>query len=195
MAVTFASRFMGAVRHRAVAGLLDGIALLENLRFNRAETAKSADEGAVMSSRAGSPLSAMRSCPTVRRRPSQTGQRHELAGLLPSAAGTLIATELGCSNASDLRQTPTPWSSAQLLGQTPGVNQRTCSHGSIHCAHRRYALHSWRPRVTRSARACSRSPTGCRAATWRRQKSSGRYRAPDRRVVVASKFGADAGTI
>ena len=94
MAVTFASDTVGASATEAVAGLLDGdIALLENLRFNPGETAKSADERREFASRLAAFGDAFVSdgFGVVHRKQASV---YELAELLPSAAGTLIATEL-----------------------------------------------------------------------------------------------------
>ena len=94
MAVTFASDTVGASATEAVAGLLDGdIALLENLRFNSGETAKSADERREFASRLAAFGDAFVSdgFGVVHRKQASV---YELAELLPSAAGTLIATEL-----------------------------------------------------------------------------------------------------
>ena len=94
MAVTFASDTVGASATEAVAGLLDGdIALLENLRFNPGETAESADERREFASRLAAFGDAFVSdgFGVVHRKQASV---YELAELLPSAAGTLIATEL-----------------------------------------------------------------------------------------------------
>jgi len=94
MAVTFASDTVGASATEALAGLLDGdIALLENLRFNPGETAKSADERREFASRLAAFGDAFVSdgFGVVHRKQASV---YELAELLPSAAGTLIATEL-----------------------------------------------------------------------------------------------------
>jgi len=94
MAVTFASDSVGASATEAVAGLLDGdVALLENLRFNPGETAKSADERREFASRLAAFGDAFVSdgFGVVHRKQASV---YELAELLPSAAGTLIATEL-----------------------------------------------------------------------------------------------------
>ncbi len=94
MAVTFASDTVGASAAEAVAGLVDGdIALLENLRFNPGETAKSADERREFASKLAAFGDAFVSdgFGVVHRKQASV---YELAELLPSAAGTLIATEL-----------------------------------------------------------------------------------------------------
>ncbi len=93
-AVTFATDTVGASATEAVAGLLDGdIALLENLRFNAGETAKSADERREFASKLATFGGAFVSdgFGVVHRKQASV---YELAELLPSAAGTLIATEL-----------------------------------------------------------------------------------------------------
>ena len=93
-AVTFASDTVGAAAAVAVAGLIDGdIALLENLRFNPGETAKSAEERREFASQLATFGDAYVSdgFGVVHRKQASV---YELAGLMPSAAGTLIATEL-----------------------------------------------------------------------------------------------------
>lgn len=92
--VTFASDTVGASASEAVAGLADGdVALLENLRFNAGETAKSADERREFASKLAAFGDAFVSdgFGVVHRKQASV---YELAELLPSAAGTLIATEL-----------------------------------------------------------------------------------------------------
>ncbi|QNE46826.1 phosphoglycerate kinase [Glaciihabitans sp. INWT7] len=92
--VTFASDTVGSSATEAVAGLADGdVALLENLRFNAGETAKSADERREFASRLAAFGDAFVSdgFGVVHRKQASV---YELAELLPSAAGTLIATEL-----------------------------------------------------------------------------------------------------
>ena len=93
-AVTFASDTVGAAAAVAVAGLIDGdIALLENLRFNPGETAKSAEERREFASQLATFGDAYVSdgFGVVHRKQASV---YELAELMPSAAGTLIATEL-----------------------------------------------------------------------------------------------------
>ena len=93
-AVTFASDTIGASAADAVAGLAEGdVALLENLRFNPGETAKSADERREFASKLAALGDAFVSdgFGVVHRKQASV---YELAELLPSAAGTLIATEL-----------------------------------------------------------------------------------------------------
>jgi phosphoglycerate kinase len=93
-AVTFASDTIGASAADAVAGLAEGdVALLENLRFNQGETAKSADERREFASKLAALGDAFVSdgFGVVHRKQASV---YELAELLPSAAGTLIATEL-----------------------------------------------------------------------------------------------------
>jgi phosphoglycerate kinase len=93
-AVTFASDTIGASAADAVAGLAAGdVALLENLRFNQGETAKSADERREFASKLAALGDAFVSdgFGVVHRKQASV---YELAELLPSAAGTLIATEL-----------------------------------------------------------------------------------------------------
>ncbi|MHC5796276.1 phosphoglycerate kinase [Lacisediminihabitans sp. FW035] len=92
--VTFASDTVGASAADAVAGLADGdVALLENLRFNAGETAKSADERREFASKLAAVGDAFVSdgFGVVHRKQASV---YELAELLPSAAGTLIAAEL-----------------------------------------------------------------------------------------------------
>ncbi|MBC7403584.1 MAG: phosphoglycerate kinase [Microbacteriaceae bacterium] len=93
-AVTFASDTVGSSAGEAVAGLADGdIALLENLRFNPGETAKSAEERREFASRLAAFGDAFVSdgFGVVHRKQASV---YELAELLPSVAGTLISTEL-----------------------------------------------------------------------------------------------------
>ena len=92
--VTFAPDTVGAAAVEAVAGLVDGdIALLENLRFNPGETAKSAEERREFASRLAAFGDAFVSdgFGVVHRKQASV---YELAELLPSVAGTLISTEL-----------------------------------------------------------------------------------------------------
>ena len=93
-AVTFASDTVGSSAAEAVDGLADGeVALLENLRFNAGETAKSADERREFARKLAAFGDAFVSdgFGVVHRKQSSV---YELAELLPSAAGTLIVTEL-----------------------------------------------------------------------------------------------------
>ena len=93
-AVTFASDTVGGSAAEAVDGLTDGdVVLLENLRFNAGETAKSADERREFASKLAAFGDAFVSdgFGVVHRKQASV---YELAELLPSAAGTLIVTEL-----------------------------------------------------------------------------------------------------
>ena len=93
-AVTFASDTVGSSAAEAVDGLTDGdVVLLENLRFNAGETAKSADERREFASKLAAFGDAFVSdgFGVVHRKQASV---YELAELLPSAAGTLIVTEL-----------------------------------------------------------------------------------------------------
>ena len=93
-AVTFASDTVGSSAAEAVDGLADGeVALLENLRFNAGETAKSADERREFARKLAAFGDAFVSdgFGVVHRKQASV---YELAELLPSAAGTLIVTEL-----------------------------------------------------------------------------------------------------
>ncbi|MET4704628.1 phosphoglycerate kinase [Frigoribacterium sp. UYMn621] len=92
--VTFASDTVGSSAAEAVAGLVDGdVALLENLRFNAGETAKSAEDRREFASKLAAFGDAFVSdgFGVVHRKQASV---YELAELLPSAAGTLIASEL-----------------------------------------------------------------------------------------------------
>jgi phosphoglycerate kinase len=92
--VTFAADTVGASAAEAVAGLVDGdVALLENLRFNPGETAKSAEQRREFASRLAGFGDAFVSdgFGVVHRKQASI---YELAELLPSVAGTLISTEL-----------------------------------------------------------------------------------------------------
>ena len=93
-AVTFASDTVGSSAAEAVDGLTDGdVVLLENLRFNAGETAKNADERREFASKLAAFGDAFVSdgFGVVHRKQASV---YELAELLPSAAGTLIVTEL-----------------------------------------------------------------------------------------------------
>lgn len=93
-AVTFASDTVGTSAAEAVARLADGdVVLLENLRFNAGETAKDADVRREFASELAAFGDAFVSdgFGVVHRKQASV---YELAELLPSAAGTLIVTEL-----------------------------------------------------------------------------------------------------
>jgi phosphoglycerate kinase len=92
--VTFATDTVGDAAREAVDGLADGgVVLLENLRFNPGETAKNADERAAFAAQLAAFGDAFVSdgFGVVHRKQASV---YELATLLPSAAGDLIATEL-----------------------------------------------------------------------------------------------------
>ncbi|RLP74272.1 phosphoglycerate kinase [Mycetocola tolaasinivorans] len=92
--VAFASDTIGASAAEAVAGLENGsVALLENLRFNAGETAKDDAERAAFAASLAQFGDAFVSdgFGVVHRKQASV---YELAGLLPSAAGLLIAAEL-----------------------------------------------------------------------------------------------------
>ncbi|TBN56697.1 phosphoglycerate kinase [Glaciihabitans arcticus] len=92
--VTFASDTVGPAAEAAVAALKDGdVALLENLRFNAGEASKDAAERQAFAQQLADLGDAFVSdgFGVVHRKQASV---FELAGLLPSAAGTLIATEL-----------------------------------------------------------------------------------------------------
>ncbi|MCS4277002.1 phosphoglycerate kinase [Mycetocola sp. BIGb0189] len=92
--VAFASDTIGASAAEAVAGLENGsVALLENLRFNAGETAKDDAERAAFAASLAQLGDAFVSdgFGVVHRKQASV---YELAGLLPSAAGLLIAAEL-----------------------------------------------------------------------------------------------------
>ena len=92
--VTFAQDTVGAGAEAAVAGLSDGdVALLENLRFNPGETAKDNAEREAFAAKLAAFGDAFVSdgFGVVHRKQASV---YELAKALPSAAGTLIATEL-----------------------------------------------------------------------------------------------------
>lgn len=91
--VVFASDTVGTAATDAVTGLMAGeIAVLENLRFNPGETAKADDERKQFASQLAQFGDAMVSdgFGVVHRKQASV---YELATLLPSAAGLLIATE------------------------------------------------------------------------------------------------------
>ncbi len=92
--VTFATDTVGSAAKDAVDELADGdVALLENLRFNAGETAKNAGDRRAFAERLARFGDAFVSdgFGVVHRKQASV---YELADLLPSAAGTLIATEL-----------------------------------------------------------------------------------------------------
>ncbi|WP_345764705.1 phosphoglycerate kinase [Diaminobutyricibacter sp. McL0608] len=92
--VTFARDTVGGGAREAVEGLEDGdVALLENLRFNPGETSKDQTEREAFASRLAEFGDAFVSdgFGVVHREQASV---YELAKLLPSAAGQLIATEL-----------------------------------------------------------------------------------------------------
>ncbi|GAB3617517.1 phosphoglycerate kinase [Okibacterium endophyticum] len=92
--VTFAADTVGQGAHDAVTGLHDGdVALLENLRFNPGETSKDSDERRRFAERLADLGDAFVSdgFGVVHRKQASV---YELAELLPSAAGTLITSEL-----------------------------------------------------------------------------------------------------
>ncbi|WP_308468781.1 phosphoglycerate kinase [Rathayibacter soli] len=96
--VTFAHDTVGSAAQDAVAGLADGdVALLENLRFNRGETAKDAEKRASFAAKLAAFGDAFVSdgFGVVHRKQASV---YELAQALPSAAGQLIATELDVLN-------------------------------------------------------------------------------------------------
>ena len=93
-AVTFAKDTIGSAAEAAVNGLGDGeVALLENLRFNPGEASKDEAERRVFAQKLADLGDAFVSdgFGVVHRKQASV---YELASLLPSAAGTLIATEL-----------------------------------------------------------------------------------------------------
>lgn len=93
--VTFATDTIGQAARSAVAGLGEGeIALLENLRFNKGETAKDDAERREFASKLAEFADAFVSdgFGVVHRKQASVW---DLAELLPSAAGRLIETELG----------------------------------------------------------------------------------------------------
>ncbi|MCU1581608.1 MAG: phosphoglycerate kinase [Microbacteriaceae bacterium] len=92
--VTFAQDTVGTGAHEAVDALQDGdVALLENLRFNAGETSKKDEEREAFAKRLAVFGDAFISdgFGVVHRKQASV---YELAKLLPSAAGLLIATEL-----------------------------------------------------------------------------------------------------
>ena len=93
-AVTFAKDTVGSAAEAAINGLGDGeVALLENLRFNPGEASKDEAERRAFAQKLADLGDAFVSdgFGVVHRKQASV---FELAGLLPSAAGTLIATEL-----------------------------------------------------------------------------------------------------
>lgn len=92
--VTFASDTVGAAAREAVAALEDGdVALLENLRFNAGETSKDVEVRSAFAAQLAELGDALVSdgFGVVHREQASVT---DLAGLLPSAAGTLIEAEL-----------------------------------------------------------------------------------------------------
>lgn len=92
--VTFAADTVGSAATDAVAGQADGdVVLLENLRFNAAETSKDAVEREAFAAKlaAFGDVVVSDGFGVVHRKQASV---YELAKLLPSAAGLLISTEL-----------------------------------------------------------------------------------------------------
>ena len=92
--VTFARDTVGSAAHEAVTDLEDGdVALLENLRFNPGETSKDAGEREAFAAKLAEHGDVFVSdgFGVVHRKQASV---FELASVLPSAAGTLIAAEL-----------------------------------------------------------------------------------------------------
>ncbi|MDM4763110.1 phosphoglycerate kinase [Galbitalea sp. SE-J8] len=92
--VTFATDTVGDAAREAVAAASDGdVVLLENLRFNAGEASKDADERLAFAERLAALGDVLVSdgFGVVHRKQASV---YELATLLPSAAGTLIAAEL-----------------------------------------------------------------------------------------------------
>ena len=92
--VTFAKDTVGSAAEAAIEGLSDGdVALLENLRFNAGEASKDEAERLAFAQKLADLGDAFVSdgFGVVHRKQASV---YELASLLPSAAGTLIATEL-----------------------------------------------------------------------------------------------------
>lgn len=92
--VTFAKDTVGSGAEEAVAGLADGdVAVLENLRFNPGETSKDEAERTAFAAKLAAFGDAFVSdgFGVAHRKQASV---YELAKALPSAAGTLIATEL-----------------------------------------------------------------------------------------------------
>jgi len=92
--VTFAADTVGSAATDAVAAQTDGdVVLLENLRFNAAETSKDASEREAFAAKlaAFGDVVVSDGFGVVHRKQASV---YELAKLLPSAAGLLIATEL-----------------------------------------------------------------------------------------------------
>jgi phosphoglycerate kinase len=92
--VTFAADVTGPAAHAAVAGLADGgIALLENVRFEPAETSKDDAERAVLAARIAElgDLYAGDGFGVVHRKQASV---YDVPALLPHAAGDLIAAEV-----------------------------------------------------------------------------------------------------
>ena len=93
--VTFAADTVGQAATDAVAGLADGdVTLLENLRFNAEETSKDESHRTEFATRIAAlgDVFVSDGFGVVHRKQASV---YELAKLLPSAAGLLIATELG----------------------------------------------------------------------------------------------------
>jgi phosphoglycerate kinase len=93
--VVFASDTVGSAAQEAIDGLDEGgIALLENVRFNSAETSKDADERRAFAQKLADLGDSFVSdgFGVVHRKQASV---YELAELLPSAAGLLIEQELG----------------------------------------------------------------------------------------------------
>jgi phosphoglycerate kinase len=93
--VEFAADTVGDSAKAAVAELGDGdVALLENLRFNKGETARTTPSAA--RSPTSSPPWPTASSRRVRRGAPQHARVYDVAQRLPHAAGRLVVAELAC---------------------------------------------------------------------------------------------------
>ena len=171
------------------------VVLLENLRFDAAETSKDDDERAGVRRPA---RRARRRLRLRRRSASSTASRPASTtspACCPRPSVASSRPRSGCSVASP--RTPsarTPWCSAVRRSPTSSASSTTCSRPPTACSSAAgWSSPSSRPRTTRSATRCSRptSSTSC-AATSEQAKERGVEIVLPVDIVVATEFSADA---
>ena len=148
-----------------MAGLGDGdVALLENLRFNPGETARTTPSAAPSPTQLAALADAF-VCDgfgVVHRKQASV---YDVAARLPHAAGGLVAAEVDVlRRLTETRSGPTPSCSAAPRSATSSAviaNLLTRPTGCWSAA--AWSSPSWPPRATRSARACSRPTRSTRS--------------------------------
>ena len=175
--VAFARDTVGESAHDAVAALEDGdVAVIENLRFNPGETVEGRRRARVRSPQQLAELGDVLVSDgfgVVHRKQASV---YDLAEILPSAAGLLIADRARRARPPhrEPASAPTRSSSADRRSATSSASSRTCCRawtGSWSAA--ACCSPSSRRRVTRSARACSRQDQlDTRARLHRRRRRS-----------------------